>query len=223
MDDPTVRSSVAQRLCNHIKHWVLDHAHPIPTDLRLYPGKGGSIQRAIVQRVASAVDLPGLSVIDEGHPEGEARPCLWVGGDCSRGYGAVCRYLGRHWRLYPTTPESALVVDALLDRLASFAGPYECEADVSSEFSRTHLAVFARELDSTIDDPEGFLGGFGTPSIADLMWCASIAHVSNAVLKVAPPDALPEACTNLRAWCSRMMSAASHADVDEADGKEKML
>lgn len=170
-------STLLTKLCLYVKHWVLDNAHPFPpTGLTVYPGVKGSLQAAITLGVTSAVDIPGMVVSSNAPDDTDERTCVWIDGEKHFGYFAVCRYLGRLWRLHPVTPESALVVDSLLDLMSTFNRPFLCEKMVHKEFTREHLMAYTGELDAYMKHGD-YLGNMEAMSLADVMWYSCIKHV----------------------------------------------
>ena len=173
-------SSLLRSLCLYVKHWILDHAHPLPqSGLGVYPGTKGSLQASIAMGVVSAVDIPGMNIFHDYNPfdETDERTCVWIDHERYHGCFAVCRYLGRLWKLYPVTPESALVVDSLLDLMAAFNRPFICEKTVHTDFVHDHLNAYIGELDACMDG-EMYLGNMETVSLADIMWYSCIKHVT---------------------------------------------
>lgn len=169
-------SSLVESVCLYVKHWVLDHAHPPPfCGLTVYPGAKDSLHASITEYVISMIDLPWM-VVTHSHLENEKRTCMWINGEEHRGCFAVCRYLGRFWKFMPTNPESALIVDSLLELLESFHQPLVCSNVVGVESLTKHLDFYVSELNATLIDG-GYLGGMQTVSLADIMWYSSIRHM----------------------------------------------
>lgn len=193
----TYLTSLLTSFCLYVKHWVLDHAHPFPsTGLTVYPGVKGSLQAAITLGVTSAVAIPGMVVSSDPPDDADERTCMWIDGERHFGYVAVCRYLGRLWRIHPVAPDSALVVDSLLDLMSTFNRPFLCEKMVHKEFVREHLIAYIGELDAYLEredylgnmeamplEPDaylergGYLGNMEAMSLADVMWYSCIKHV----------------------------------------------
>lgn len=167
-----------QRFCLWLKHTVLDVAHPLPSKgITVFLGSIGSLQSAITRDVISSTDIPNLVVLTQ-HPDDpdDEISSVWVDDEEHQGCFAVCRYLGRLWRLYPVTPTSALIVDSLLDLLTIFSRPFACEKNVHVDFVREHLITYVEELDCCLTE-DSYLGDLNLLSLADVMWCASIRHV----------------------------------------------
>lgn len=163
-----------QRLCAFLKHHILDGAHPLPERVEIFPGPPGSVERAIVQAVMAHVNI-GTECAPS---KGEERPTIWLDGDELGVHGcfAICRYLGRLWRLHPTTPQSTLAVDGMLELLAAFVKDVPAsDADVAS-----HVCAFLTELELRLEAHDGdaaWLESFESRTVADVCWHAALVHV----------------------------------------------
>ena len=159
-----------QRLCQRYKHVVLDRAHPVPPVISLYAGVEGTLEHCIVMSAVKATEgLPVVLVAPRvGGRQDKDRPILWLEGDEAHGIEgctSIARYLGRHWRMHPTDPEHAFLVDSLLERLERVVvtGP------------QPHCLHY---LDSCLlprtQKGSGWLHGFSERTMADVCWRAAL-------------------------------------------------
>ena len=144
---PSVRG-----LAHMARHVVLDLAHPLPEHIEVSVGPSGSLQQYMVVYVVAAVDgIHGRVQTVEGDT-------VTLRDDYGSATGtlAVCRYLGRLWRLYPVDPHNALCADEWLEMLGQ-------RIDASA------LSCLEESLEGRT-----FLGGFVALSIADVCWHAAL-------------------------------------------------
>ena len=156
-------------LAHSLRHPVLEQAHPLPDVLEVALGPEGSLERCIVVYVVAEVDgIDGRVRIVHDAPvalrDDDGEVCGTI---------AVCRYLGRLWRLYPINPRGALAVDGMLELLASFCLPYRILAPdaPSYEHERAHLDTLEARLAAS-DTP--WMESFDAPTIADVCWHAAM-------------------------------------------------
>lgn len=183
-----------------LKHWILDRAHPLPTEVRVYPGVPGTLEYAVTRAVLARAPVVGLELREKG---AEAEPTVWPDGEDGEevtGFLAVARYLGRLWRLYPTDPRNALPVDASLDLLASFA--HEA-ASASPALLQDAVAACAHSLEERLGDGP-WLEGMGACSLADACWVGVFAWARAAD---AWDDDCFEQTPRLRVWWRAVQAA----------------
>ena len=150
----------------HVKHWVLDAAYPPPAVIHVHAGVHG-VEHHIVSRVVCDMDVDSLVWETASGPprvyfeemEEEVTGCF-----------AVCRYVGRLQRLYPTHPRNAMYVDSLLEALQ------EAVHRVRHDGTTTTTDVVVRAMASLEDtfptDGSAWLHGFDAMTVADTCWCA---------------------------------------------------
>ena len=172
-----------------LHRFLTDLLFPLPATLYLFPGVAGSAERCMVLHVMRQTGLSILHVEDDGTRAGP--PLLWVedATDGIRGTFALVRYVGRLWRLYPSDPAHALMVDSLLDSLASFMHSPDLTDAV------TLLEARLRDYDDA-----AVLYGFEDPTVADYAWAAALAV--HSVDKDAWYD--PETVPHFHAWWVRI-------------------
>lgn len=182
-------------LCRRAKHYVLDHAHPLPASVRVFAGPPGSLERCIVRGVLGVVDVPGLV---ECGAAAASLPTLWIAEDDVGVHGclAICRYLGRLWRLYPTDPVAALGVDSALEQLSGLLTslPLTSPAVVLAQHLTELEARFERYEEK--DQRTPWLEGMDQPSLADVCWAAALRWVLYATER----DGLPDTHPRVRRW-----------------------
>jgi hypothetical protein len=107
---------------------------------------------------------------------------------------AVCRYFGRLWRLYPTTPTSALLLDSALDRLQVFVLCVERESD-PYVLHRQILDLVCEMNDEMFEDTE-FIGGMHMRSICDIMYhatlCSILSKMGTSMVETPVVEGLPK-------------------------------
>lgn len=158
-----------------LKHPLLDYLHPPPARLRLDAGTG--VRRAIVERVLAETDLAV-----ERRDSDAAEPCLWIDDDAPlHGWAAVCRYLGRLWRLHPVHPANAAHVDSALEILQ------ELVARLHGAGPDAFIATAIRTLDARLAcTPEGpWLEGMADPTVADVCWAGALEWLAQNGADVA--------------------------------------
>jgi len=179
--------TMVRRVCVAVKHVVLDYAHPFPDAITLFPGRDGSIDCAMVRHVVRALEPSDLTIVDaHPHNRDEERTTIWVHRDdhndlAVTGAFAACRYLTRLWRLNPITPTSALIVDALLERLQRFVVQIERSPDTVVP---TLVALIA-DMEHHGFDMAVYLGGMHMESVCDLLYVATVrfalAHTNTTI------------------------------------------
>ena len=202
--------AVVSRLCNHVKHYVLDAAHPYPTFLEVYPGKLGTLEYVMVETVLNHTDVPNVLLRDEG-PE----VTVWVDGDPTAGWLAVCRYFGRHWKLYPVTPESALRVDSSLDRLVLFVHPMIHETAVEMAVVQERVRTAFEYMEGRLSTNQ-YLEEFQDPTLADLLWFAAITYTIQSTVSITCGSEFPRVCD----WWMRMYDRLGLESPAEDAGEE---
>jgi hypothetical protein len=217
-------------MLNALKHWVLDLAHPLPRTLDVFAGWPGSVERAVVLRVASVVG-DGITLrwqtTGEGFDEDLLlqHPVVWPhadaheGGVGHTGMLAVCRYLGRLWRLYPTDPANALAIDSALDLLQRFCGA----ARHADEALLPVLRAFLRALEDRMELHDSvWLEAMGCASLADLCWAAAYewacVKTRSSPLEAAGEDETVE-FPRLAAW----WRACCEAEEEGKDGESAVV
>lgn len=146
-----------QSLAHSLRHPVLDVAHPLPERLDLSLGRRGSLQQHLIVYTLAAVE--GIDGRVQIVNRNSTQVTLADEHGSVHGAVAVCRYLGRLWKLYPVCPRNALSVDGFLELLVH---PDEHDDRSFLVTLDTYLAV------------DAFLGGFASPTIADVCWHACI-------------------------------------------------
>lgn len=190
-----------------MKHWVLDIVHPMPPAIDIFPGATGTVKQAIVRRVLAEVDIPGLRMCAHGDTEDEFEPAAWPNGDASEevvghtGCLAVCRYVGRLWRLYPVHPVNAMIVDSSLERLSRLLVDLE-EYDGDTELLRLRVGVCMQILEDHMEEDAEWLENMNTSSLADVCWAGAFSWVSNR-MELFPEDTRDQ-FPKLEEWWRRM-------------------
>ena len=152
-------------LARALKPWLLDVAHPLPKALELHHALQG-LNAFVLHKALEAMPVEGTTVLADspGVEEGEVR--LLLGEETvTAGVLTVAKYLGRLWRTMPSTPESALRVDAQLDALQTLMARVTEKEDEAAVL--THLAW----LEGTLSESAPYLGGFVAPTVADVCCC----------------------------------------------------
>lgn len=192
-----------QRLCLAIKHTVLEYAHPPPDAITVFPGRRDGVDHALVHFMLRTVLVPNLTVVHR-HTEDpdEEQSGVWVHDEAcgdveARGSFAVCRYLSRLWRLNPTAPVSALILDAALERLARFTAVLDSEA--TPTVVGEHLACLLYDMELELRDETAYIGGMHSASVCDVMYLASVRF------------ALDRLDTTLNAACDETSHPRVHA------------
>ena len=176
-----------QRLCVAIKHFVLDHAHPHPSSIEIFPGDKRTMDAALVTSILECTDIDNVVVLSEPKEDTEYEGALiWIKeGDKDEieisGSFAICRYLGRLWRLNPITPSSALVVDSALESLKTFTCHLEMLGDDRAAMTY-HLTSFLNDiLNDELHGETIHIGGMQSMSLCDIMYRAAIQHALTTV------------------------------------------
>jgi hypothetical protein len=167
-----------QYVSHSVRHLVLDHAHPLPKTVRVYPGAHDSIYRSLVLGVLDTCRIPGTVVVESSE---QHRPSMWLEDEAKsvEGCMTVCRYFGKQWRLLPVNPATCADVDSSLELLQSFL--YPIVGDLVSQPAQlsNHVATFCSLLEDTFrfDDVCHHLNGFEADTLADLCWASAWRHV----------------------------------------------
>lgn len=192
-------SGLLHRVCADTKHWVLDVAHPLPTEIRVFAGAPGSIEEAVLSRLIQTCRLDHLarvpvnvsSMACAGEPDIHVTHASTE--TVAVGFLAICRYLGRLWRLYPVHPEHALLVDSNLEILSSYTKPLRVPMDGSVLSQHTRSAL--TKLDGRLSENTGevWLGDLNAPSVADHCWFAALQWIGMRIDVSAMMQDFPDA------------------------------
>ena len=161
--------------CKYVKHFVLGWAHPIPDQVVVYLGDPDHIECSILREVLKYTDYLEGRVEVEAFPadEDDVRPFLRVGDDALNAHGcmAMARYLGKHWRIYPTDPDNALVVDSSLTNLQHLVD--------SLAFNDESLMMLClARLEESMECHGGdHIDGFSGPTLSDVAWTGAIRYI----------------------------------------------
>jgi hypothetical protein len=176
-----------------VKHCVLDWVHPVPERVEVYAGEG--LDRAIVMRVVRACHVPCAARASD-DDEDAAPPVVWLGDEeVARGVFAVCRYLGRLSRLYPTNPLGAASVDTVLEQLYHLALG---EDEITRWVVQAHLVA----LDERLVDGEAWLENLDAFSLADACWAGALEWAEQEL--DTPMCDLMTDVPDLAAWWARV-------------------
>lgn len=159
-------------LLAHVKHYVLDAAHPLPRRVLVTAPPVDTLEGLVMEEVCSNVPLDGLVL--EHDPDATTSSVRVDGEAAVTGPCAIVRFLGRLWRSYPVTPANALLVDSALERLHDFLSLSESEGDALAAQTLRHVGRLEHEC---FEDGAPYLHGFGRPTIADVAWCGAIRWV----------------------------------------------
>lgn len=131
---------------------------------------------------------------------------------------AICRYLARLWRLNPTTPESALIVDSALEHLSSFTNSLMDDSDPSNVSAK--LRSFLEITNDEFCDDSLYIGGMHSLSLCDIMYRASIEHALT-LLDMSFEEVFPEDDDNglVHSWWSREDSDGVSLETEEENNK----
>ena len=200
----------------HWKHTLLDYAHPIPSITEIHVGKSTSVLAILMEEMMASMDsLPNVILIPDSNDDDTVT--IEVDDDVPvKGVLSAVRFLGRLSRLYPITPESALLVDSNLERLGGFLPVvYEwCRNGISDKEAVTKRVTEEMEwLESRFDDNEIWIEGFGDKTIADVCWTGVIRWVVENDLWDA--DATTSCHENLACWWSHVRPEYVDEEEDE--------
>ena len=163
-------SHLVHLACRHVKHWVLDRAHPLPIALRLALGPPDSLDAAILKHTIDVFGIPCLSLVDTTEPI----PQLWIDDADTpvEGTITIARYLGRLWRYHPIDPHNAAVVDASLERLQRFV--------LHDSAYSTHDVL--TRLERAFENQEGpWMDDMRSMSVADVAWAGAVTWLDSTV------------------------------------------
>lgn len=180
-------------LLNIVKHMLMDLVHTSPWRVIVYGGKAGSMERAILEEVVSSTNMDYLEMMpDDTDFAPEVRPFLTLNDELTvtSGRTAICRYLGRLWRSYPTTPSSALKVDASLETLEEFVRPWV--TGEGPEYPEAHLRRFIEKVEQTLNPNYPYnIYNFESPTLADQCWAGAFRFVVSKELEEDPSEDFP--------------------------------
>jgi hypothetical protein len=146
-----------------LKPYFLEYAYTRPDLLEVYYGNEEcySIMKQLVYH--SQLNIVAVCTGDD---RDLSAPVVWVDGARYGTYGwqSTCRYIGRHSRLYPTTPENALILDASLDALSDLM----CSVRSLADHSDKKKCIY-KELVS-LEDRTGPWVELDALNLADVCW-----------------------------------------------------
>ena len=164
---------------------------------------------ALVNATLACTDLKNVVVLSAPPEERSDETCAFIRlkdeQNCKTdvtGAFAICRYLARLWRLNPTTPESALIVDSALEHLSSFTNSLMNDSDPSNVSAK--LRSFLETMNDEFCDDSLYIGGMHSLSLCDIMYRAAIEYALT-LLDKSFGDIFPEDEEN---------------DVEEEDAEE---
>lgn len=186
---------------------------------------------ALVNATLACTDLKNVTVLST-PPEDrleDTRAVIWLKDEQVRetevtGAFAICRYLARLWRLNPTTPESALIVDSALEHLSSFTNSLMDDPDPSNVSAK--LKSFLEVTNDEFCEDSLYIGGMHSLSLCDIMYRACIEHALT-LLDKSFGDFFPENDDNelLHSWWSRedpdSVSLEEEEETEESEGENK--
>ena len=146
--------------CRYIRAFVFDHAFPLPRVICLRTGPKGTFKYFITTRVIE--QTVGDVAIFEDDDENAGYTLVTSEGEI-RGCFTICRYLGRHWKLYPSDPFTAAYVDFALEDLQ--------ELITSDDAGYWKIAVHNLEENYIMQSSNMF--DMDVPSLADICWSAT--------------------------------------------------
>lgn len=163
-----------------LRTWVLNVLFPLPQEIHVYMGSPDTVEHSVVHRVMQHVmHLPGMEAHEEAPASASSlhAPAVWTGASTGVATGCltVCRYLGRLWKLYPATPESALHVDASLELLKRLMMALMEEGGVSQMIAHTRRALHV--LEARLDEEALWLESMDQCSLADVCWAGALEWV----------------------------------------------
>lgn len=221
---PFLRSLV-QRLCIAVKHVVLDYAHPHPFSITIFPGGEATVDAALVNATLACTDLKNVVVLSAPPEERSGETCAFIRLKDEQnlktdvtGAFAICRYLARLWRLNPTTPRSALIVDSALEHLSSFTNSLMDDPEPSNVSAK--LRSFLEITNDELCDDSLYIGGMHSISLCDIMYRASIEHALT-LLDKSFEEVFPEDDDNglIHTWWGREDSDAVSLEEEENEGE----
>ena len=227
-----VLQTLMQRICIAVKHVVLDYAHPPPFRITIFPGGEMTVDAALVNATLACTDLKNVIVLTTPPEErsDDTRAIIWLRDEQGRetevtGAFAICRYLARLWRLNPTTPTSALIVDSALEHLSSFANSLMDDPDPSNVSVK--LKSFLEVTNDEFCEDSLYIGGMHSISLCDVMYRASIEYALTLMDK-SFVEAFPEDEENVLVhnWWSRddpesISLETGDSDTDDSEDEKK--
>ena len=182
---------------------------------------------ALVKATLACTDLKNVTVLSTAPEERleETRAVIWLTDEQDRetevtGAFAICRYLARLWRLNPTTPESALIVDSVLEHLSSFTNSLMDDPDPSNVSAK--LKTFLEVTNDEFCDDTLYIGGMHSLSLCDILYRAGIEYALT-LLDKSFGDIFPEDDDNglLHSWWSREDSDSVSLEEEEENETEE--
>lgn len=204
------------RICLFFKPFILTYAHPLPRIIDVFTGKPDTMEHAIVQELLIYTDQLDGRVYKNPFNNGDnVVPAIWIDNQVVPTYGcmAVCRYLGRLWRLYPSCPRNALAADGSLDLLQRLI--------YAKHDNNNQLVVYMAELEERLerfDDTSTWMEGFDTLSVADVCWAGAIRYLLKKDMFEIDKEMFPKIASW---WDDINESTASETSDDDSDNENK--
>ena len=205
--------------CRKIKHSVLAYAHPFPSIIEVHVGREHSIPAKIMSEMLDCIDYCNDVYISNSCQENDV--FTEVNDDIRvPGLLAGIRYLGRISRMYPTTPETALQIDASLDRVSHLIDVmHKWEENNFSkdekELIQGIVAKHMQNLEEQFHSKLIWIAGFDQKTVLDVCWTAIFCWFSenNIVSEIG------EEYPNLACWWQHVRP--EYVVLDEISDDEK--
>lgn len=198
-----------------IRRIAIKRCDPDPDSVMFYTGKAGSIEEALVLAAQDMCTVPTVSIqtLDDGNDMGSVPwlQCSHEDGDTERIVGtmAVCRFVGRLERRYPSPRYESGLEDARLEVLLTLLA--------SHTPSCVKLA-----LDRLLALPDAC---YDNPTLADIVWGAALTWLKDKSLLDEcgeellshPCIARLDTCRSMETFCAPL-SDPSDVEGDDVDG-----
>lgn len=183
--------SIVMTVLSFFKERILRIMYPLPKFLEVsVPSQTltvfDSISKHVIDALKNELPCPCEVVVEDDDSNGIKVQI--DDEDIFSGQSSVLRYISRLSRLYPLTPQNALVVDTSMDKLFEFCTGELQAADVEKELNT---------LEENLSHSSAFLNDFQAATILDLAWVGAMQwFVENDLL----PENWKSSFPHITAW-----------------------
>lgn len=210
------------RIALFLKHPVLEWAHPLPWSVEVHVRGVDSLESWVIDEVIYNCGTKPIRKVTRTLCL-ECPVGVSVNNDPYICFGTLsaCRYLGRLSRFYPTTPESALLVDSSLELLKEFITllhqwNVQTVDDVGMACLRAHVSKYSNILESRFQDCGVWMEGMDSKSLADVCWMGAFRWIfENDLMVEEGLQSFPQ----LAEWWEMMSGIFLPEDGGEGDNK----
>ena len=203
--------------CRKIKHSVLAYAHPLPCIIEVHVGCERSISVIMMQEMIECINDTCDVVFIPNSCEGNT-VCIETNDETRvSGVMPAIRYLGRIGCMYPTTPESALQIDASLDRIGDLISETQKWDEKDKDTCQGIVVKHMQALEDEFHSRHVWIDGFDEKTVLDVCWTAIFRWIfENEVL-----SEMGEEYPNLVCWWRHIRPeyVLDESSEDESDGK----